>query len=84
MHGKGIYTWPDGRRYEGTNYLGCFENDMKHGKGLYIWSDGRKYEGDFLNNKQHGIGEYTSKSGEKRKGMWENGIRKKWLDEEEV
>lgn len=30
MHGKGIYTWKDGRRYEGE-YL----NDKKHGYGIY-------------------------------------------------
>ncbi len=32
MHGKGIYTWKDGRRYEGE-YL----NDRKHGFGVYTW-----------------------------------------------
>lgn len=36
MHGKGIYTWIDGRRYEGEYY-----NDKKHGFGNYIWADGR-------------------------------------------
>ena len=25
MHGKGVYTWKDGRRYEGDYY-----NDKKH------------------------------------------------------
>lgn len=25
MHGKGVYTWKDGRRYEGEYY-----NDKKH------------------------------------------------------
>lgn len=32
MHGKGIYTWSDGRIYEGE-YL----NDKKHGFGIYKW-----------------------------------------------
>lgn len=32
MHGRGIYTWKDGRRYEGE-YL----NDRKHGFGIYTW-----------------------------------------------
>jgi hypothetical protein len=36
MHGRGIYTWRDGRRYEGS-YL----NDRKHGYGVYTWADGR-------------------------------------------
>ena len=34
MHGKGIYTWSDGRKYQGY-YL----NDKKHGFGIYTWAD---------------------------------------------
>ena len=40
MHGFGVYTWADGRCYEGE-YL----NDKKHGFGKYIWADGRQYIG---------------------------------------
>jgi hypothetical protein len=36
-HGKGLYTWKDGRSYDGE-YL----NDKKHGFGIYTW---------YLNNK---------------------------------
>ena len=43
MHGKGVYSWKDGRKYEGT-----YENDKKNGFGIYIWPDGRKYEGNWL------------------------------------
>jgi len=32
MHGKGLYTWPDGRSHEGE-----FLEDKKHGKGVYSW-----------------------------------------------
>jgi len=46
MHGKGIYTWKDGRKYEGE-YL----NDRKHGFGIYTWQDGRQYEGYWYNGK---------------------------------
>ncbi len=28
--GKGIYTWKDGRRYDGE-----YHNDKKHGYGIY-------------------------------------------------
>jgi hypothetical protein len=42
MHGFGVYTWADGRRYEGE-YL----NDKKHGFGKYIWADGRQYIGNW-------------------------------------
>ncbi len=36
MEGVGIYTWADGRRYEGE-YL----DDKKHGFGFYTWADRR-------------------------------------------
>ena len=40
MDGKGIFTWPDGRRYEGDYLV-----DKKHGYGVFEWPDGRKYRG---------------------------------------
>ena len=39
MHGKGVYTWADGRSYEGD-----WEENNMHGKGLYAWDDGRSYD----------------------------------------
>ena len=46
MHGYGIYTWRDGRRYEGY-----YKDDKKEGFGIYIWEDGRKYEGEWVDGK---------------------------------
>jgi len=42
MHGKGRYTWKDGRAYEGE-----YVDDKKHGFGVYTWPDGRRYEGEW-------------------------------------
>lgn len=42
MHGKGVYTWTDGRKYEGEYF-----NDKKHGYGVYTYSDNRKFEGEW-------------------------------------
>jgi len=42
MEGEGVYTWPDGRKYEGL-----FRNDKKEGFGKFTWPDGRKYEGNW-------------------------------------
>lgn len=36
MHGRGRYTWKDGRKYDGE-----YDHDRKHGYGLYLWNDGR-------------------------------------------
>jgi hypothetical protein len=40
MHGFGVYTWKDGRKYEGE-----YKNDKKDGHGVYYWADGKKYDG---------------------------------------
>ena len=36
MDGIGLYSWKDGRYYDGEYKL-----DKKHGYGLYTWADGR-------------------------------------------
>ena len=46
MHGKGAFTWPDGRRY-----IGEYANDKKEGFGEFIWQDGRGYRGEWLNGR---------------------------------
>lgn len=38
MEGVGVYTWADGRRYEGE-----YQDDKKHGYGIYLWADKRQY-----------------------------------------
>ena len=38
MHGYGIFTWADGRIYEGQ-----YKEDTKHGIGTFIWPDGKIY-----------------------------------------
>ena len=39
-HGKGCYTWDDGKKYEGF-----YKNDKKEGKGVFYWSKEKKMEG---------------------------------------
>jgi hypothetical protein len=79
MNGKGIYTWPDGRSYDGY-----FENDMKHGLGIYSWPDGKCYDGGWKDGKQHGQGKFTNSRGKTKVGMWEDGEKIKWLSRDEV
>ena len=67
MHGYGIYTWRDGRRYEGY-----YKDDKKEGFGIYIWEDGRKYEGEWVDGKQHGKGKYYE-MGKCKTGIWHEG-----------
>lgn len=80
MRGKGRFEWKDGRVYEGN-----FVDDLKHGAGVMTWSDGKRYDGEWKAGQQHGEGKYKFlKDGTwlERKGQWENGSRKKWLDKE--
>lgn len=55
MEGRGVFEWPDGRKYEGQ-----YVDDKKEGQGNFFWPDGRVYQGGWKNGKQHGIGVYTS------------------------
>lgn len=76
MHGYGVYTWKDGRKYEGEYHM-----DKKHGYGIYIWADGRRYEGNWANGKQHGEGKYILPNGTIKIGIWEEGKRIRWIDQ---
>eukprot|EP00351_Strombidinopsis_sp_SopsisLIS2011_P002829 CAMPEP_0116871950 /NCGR_PEP_ID=MMETSP0463-20121206/2526_1 /TAXON_ID=181622 /ORGANISM="Strombidinopsis sp, Strain SopsisLIS2011" /LENGTH=67 /DNA_ID=CAMNT_0004511335 /DNA_START=738 /DNA_END=941 /DNA_ORIENTATION=- len=67
MDGKGVYTWPDGKRYEGS-----YKNELRHGYGVFTWSDGRTYAGDWIQGKQHGRGVYK-KDGVERLAEWKDG-----------
>ena len=79
MDDFGIYTWQDGRTYEGF-----YQDDKKHGYGVYTWSDQKKYAGWWSNGKQHGIGVFISKEGKKKMGLWEDGKKIRWFNSEEV
>ena len=58
MNGKGTFTWPDKRRFEGY-----YKNGKKHGKGIFYWPDGNKCEGEWDNGEQkeaNFIGDFSS------------------------
>ena len=68
--GMGVYTWPDGTRYEGG-----FRDTRFAGRGVYTWPDGRRYEGCFRDGRRHGRGIYTWPSGSRYEGQWQAGRR---------
>jgi len=46
MHGKGLFTWKDGRMYDGE-YIA----DKKEGYGEFTWPNGKKYAGFWKDGK---------------------------------
>ena len=74
MHGKGVFSWPDNRCYEGDYF-----KDKKQGLGTFTWPDGRVYNGQWGNGKQEGIGYYINTEGGKKYGRWIKGKRVNWL-----
>ena len=64
-------------------YHGEYENDKKHGYGVYLWADGRAYVGDWIEGKQADERIYILPNGTSRRGKWEDGSRKEWINMEE-
>lgn len=77
MEGMGVFSWKDGRRYEGE-----YRNDRKEGYGEFQWPDGRMYKGSWKSGKQDGEGLFISDKGISRKGIWKEGKRISWVDEQ--
>ena len=78
MDGIGVYTWQDGRQYRGE-----YKDDKKHGYGIYSWSDGRIYKGHWCRGKQHGLGTYEVPGTPTKSGLWEDGKRIEWFEEDQ-
>eukprot|EP00930_Biecheleria_cincta_P012561 TRINITY_DN11650_c0_g1_i2.p1 TRINITY_DN11650_c0_g1~~TRINITY_DN11650_c0_g1_i2.p1 ORF type:complete len:134 (-),score=16.75 TRINITY_DN11650_c0_g1_i2:13-414(-) len=65
MHGSGVYTWKDGRKYHGQ-----YINNAMQPRGIMSWADGRVYTGDFVDGRRHGEGILTWPDGRAYNGQW--------------
>ena len=75
MHGRGVYTWPDGKRYEGS-----YKNGHRDGLGKLTRPNGNYYSGGWVKGKEHGDGElYIAETGQVKQVRFEAG-RKVKLD----
>lgn len=69
MEGKGIYTWLDGKRYQGN-----YKKGVKCGYGEMKWPNGKKFQGEWKDGKQNGRGALYDNKGEcVFDGDWKNG-----------
>eukprot|EP01092_Planopodium_desertum_P004275 TRINITY_DN1860_c0_g1_i2.p1 TRINITY_DN1860_c0_g1~~TRINITY_DN1860_c0_g1_i2.p1 ORF type:complete len:230 (-),score=0.53 TRINITY_DN1860_c0_g1_i2:112-768(-) len=73
MHGKGTYTYKDGRKYEGE-----WSEGFKQGQGTYTRPSGDKYEGFFRQDKFEGFGRWTSSDGQIFQGTWKENKKHGW------
>jgi len=69
-HGRGVYTWPDGDKYEGE-----WKGGKPNGRGVDTGPDGQKYDGEWKDGKQNGRGIYTWPDGDKYEGEWKDGMQ---------
>jgi hypothetical protein len=53
-HGKGIFYYPDGSKYDGD-----WNENVREGSGTYTYPNGDTYEGEWKNHQRHGKGTYT-------------------------
>lgn len=67
-HGKGVYIWQDGSRYEGDWF-----QDLKQGKGVFRWDNGDVYEGSFFADHREGKGKKTYDNRDVYEGTWSKG-----------
>ena len=73
MHGCGVQTWSDGRKYDGEYF-----NGRKQGTGTFTFATGRKYVGQWHDGKQHGFG-VSIENGIERQGVWKEGQVREWF-----
>lgn len=65
--GHGIYTFPDGTKFDGL-----WIDGQRNGAGTQIWTDGTKYVGNWKNGQRSGTGTITWPNGCRYDGRWKN------------
>lgn len=70
QNGEFVYTWPDGRCYDG-----CWKDGKFYGLGVHTWPNGGKYVGQYKFGLKHGYGVYDWADRSKYEGQFANGKR---------
>ena len=77
MDGYGEFYW-----IEGKKYCGFYKEDQKEGFGLYYLLDNSFYVGFWKEGLRNGMSKYI-KGKSIRYGIWKNGKKEKWFNNEE-
>ena len=67
MNGSGVFTWPDGRKFEGR-----YVDGGKTGLGTFEWPNGNRYYGDFDDDQRNGLGIFYWRDGTVYRGQFRN------------
>ncbi|RWS25325.1 MORN repeat-containing protein 4-like protein [Leptotrombidium deliense] len=68
-HGVGVYSFPDGSRYEGR-----FEKGLPSGLGVMYFTGGDVYIGEFMQGWFNGKGVYQCENGSRFEGEFRGGV----------
>ena len=68
MHGRGVFEWSNGFRYEGE-----LRDGKQYGYGTYMGANGERYEGGWREGRPHGQGTYVQGDGTTYEGAWRDG-----------
>jgi gag-polyprotein putative aspartyl protease/MORN repeat len=64
----GVFTWPDGDRYEGEIHDG-----KANGLGVQTWGKGNRYDGEFRDGMPNGLGVFTWPNRSRYRGEFRDG-----------
>jgi len=78
MHGKGLYIWADGKRYEGEWVKG-----ERHGTGVTTMPNGERHDGNHQRNQMNGPAWWRFTSGKVRPGEWKDDKLVRWTGPEQ-
>lgn len=67
-HGRGVYTWASGSRYEGQ-----FSHGKREGQGQMLYASGSRYQGSWVADKKQGQGTYWVDNGDRFEGQFDAG-----------